>query len=294
MPGACVAVGIDVGGTKIAAGVVRFPEGELVERRLVPTHAERGGEAVLADVRALLEDLAPDDTTPVGVGVCELVSVEQEVESDFIVGWRGLSVRERLGGAARVVLQSDIRAAALAEARLGAGRGAASFGYLTIGTGIGFVFVQDGRPWPGARGSAGTLGYSPLVAPGGASFLVEPVASGRGLAARFRERGGEADGAEQVLAAAARGDAAAEAVVRDGAAVLGGCVGNAVDLLDPEVIVLGGGLGLARGLYRDVLVESIRASIWSDTNRSLPIVEAQLGADAGVVGAALGAVTTRS
>jgi glucokinase len=280
------AIGVDVGGTKIAAGLVDTADGTIVERRLVPTGPERGGDAVLDDVRALVAELQPSRSVPVGVGVCELVSTDQTVESEFIVRWRGVPVRERLGG---VVLQSDIRAAALAEARLGAGRGAGSFAYLTIGTGIGLVFVQDGVPWPGARGSAGTLGYSPLVAPGGETFVVEPFASGAGLAARFRERGGGAEGAEDVLAAALRGDTAAAAVVREGAAVLGACVGNAVDLLDPELIVLGGGLGLAPGLYRDVLVESIRASIWSDTNRSLPIVEAQLGVDAGVVGAALGA-----
>jgi glucokinase len=283
-----VAVGIDVGGTKIAAGRVSIPQGEILERRIVPTQPERGGNAVLDAVRALVDELASSATVPVGVGVAELVSLDQEVESDFIIRWRGLPVRDRLGGA-RVLLQSDIRAAALAEARLGAGRDAHSFGYLTIGTGIGFVFVQDGEPWPGARGSAGTLGYSPLVAPGGERFLVERVASGPGLVARFRARGGAASGAEDVLEAAARGDSTAEDVVRDGAAVLGACVGNAVDLLDPELIVLGGGLGLARGLYRKVLVESIRGSIWSDTNSSLPIVEAQLGVDAGLVGAALAA-----
>jgi glucokinase len=279
------AIGVDVGGTKIAAGLVDVEHGGILERRLIPTRPERGGEAVLADVRALLEDLRPSPAVPVGVGVCELVSTRQTVESDFIVRWRGLRVAERLGA----VLQSDIRAAALAEARLGAGRGAGSFAYLTIGTGIGLVFVQEGVPWPGARGSAGTLGYSPLVAPGGTTFLVEPLASGAGLVARLRERGGAAEGAEGVLAAAEH-DAAAEAVVREGAAVLGALVGNAVDLLDPALIVLGGGLGLARGLYRDVLVEAIRASIWSDTNRSLPIVEAHFGVDAGVVGAALGAL----
>jgi glucokinase len=284
-----LAVGVDVGGTKLAAGLVELPEGKVVARRLVPTRAERGGEAVLADVAALVDELAPDEATPVGVGVCELVSLEQEVTSEFIVRWRGLAVRERLRRAGRVVLQSDIRAAALAEARLGAGRSAGSFGYLTVGTGIGLVFVQDGVPWPGARGSAGTLGYSPLLAPGGTSYLVEPLASGAGLVARYRDRGGAADGAEDVLRAAARGDAGAEDVVREGAMVLGSCVGNAVDLLDPERIVLGGGLGLARGLYRDALVGAIRASIWSDTNRSLEIVEAELGVDAGVVGAALAA-----
>ena len=284
------AVGVDVGGTKIAAGLVDTANGTILERRLVATRPARGGEAVLDDVRALVDELRPSPGVPVGVGVCELVSTRQTVESEFIVGWRGLPARERLGA----VLQSDIRAAALAEARLGAGRGAGSFAYLTIGTGIGLVLVQDGVPWPGARGSAGTLGYSTLVAPGGQTFLVEPHASGAGLAERFRERGGAAAGAEDVLTAAAQGDAAADAVVREGAAVLGALAGNAIDLLDPELIVLGGGLGLARGLYREVLIESIRRSIWSDTNRSLPIVEAGLGVDAGVVGAALGALEDRS
>lgn len=284
-----VAVGVDVGGTKIAAGLVEFPHGTVVQRRVVPTRPGRGGAAVLDDVRALIEELSPSDSVPVGVGIAELVSLDQEVESEFIIGWRGLPIRDQLGGKRRVHLHSDIRAAALAEARFGAGRDVHSFGYLTIGSGIGFVLVQHGVPWAGARGSAGTLGYSPLRSSGGHSFLIEPLASGLGLTARFRERGGIASGAEDVLAAAAHGDAAAEAVVRDGASALGACVGNIVDLLDPELIVLCGGLGLARGLYRDVLVESIRGSIWADTNRSLRIVEAERGVDAGLVGAALAA-----
>jgi glucokinase len=275
------------------------PTGEVLARRLAATQPERGGKPVLDDVRAIVDELRREaadralHASTVGLGVAELVSLDQEVQSEFIIAWRGMRVHDTLGGREHVLLQSDIRAAALAEARLGAGRDASSFGYLTIGTGIGFVFVQGGVPWPGARGSAGTLGYSPLSVPGtdgpGEAFLVEPVAGGPGLVARYRERGGDAERTEDVLAAAARGDAEADAVVRTGATVLGSCVGNVVDLLDPELLVLGGGLGLAHGLYREVLEPAIRRSIWSETNRSLPIVDAQLGVDAGFIGAALAA-----
>jgi glucokinase len=294
------AVGVDVGGTKIAGAVVSFPSGEVHGRTIIATEPQRGGEAVLDDVAALVDRLrhrGAELEVPlvgVGVGVAELVSLDQRIESDLLIRWRGLPVVERLGGPDEVILEADIRAAALAEAHLGAGRQATSFAYLAIGTGIGFVLVQDGVPWRGARGSAGTFGYSPIrhhsdSSPEPLDLLVEPLASGPALVARFRRRGGLAERAEDVIAAAEAGDNVAAAVVREGAEVIGSSVGFAVDLLDPQLIVIGGGLGLAAGLYRDTLERAMRRSIWSNTNRGLPILDAELGTDAALVGAAYGA-----
>jgi glucokinase len=299
------AVGIDVGATKIAAAVVAFPSAEISHRRLLATAPDRGGLPVLEDVVALSRDLGEHvrrsglPYAGIGVGVAELVSTDEEVQSDFLIEWSGLPVVERLGGRTHAVLDADIRMAALSEARLGAGRDLDSFAYLNIGTGIGFVFVRDAEPWPGARGSAGTLGYNKLHwhcrACGSASLLtVEEIASGRGLVAEFARRGGRAARAEEVFAAVAAGDPLAVGVVRCAGEMLGAAVAGAVDLLDPEAIVLGGGLGLAGGLYRTVLEETVRQSIWSDTNRSLALVDAVFGTDAGVVGAACRAVVRRS
>ena len=297
MTDSACAVGIDVGGTKIAGAIVSFPSGVTHERTIISTEPQRGGGAVLDDVAALVDELrrqAAGFEIPligVGVGVAELVSLDQRIESDLLIRWRGLPVLDRLGGPDEVTLEADIRAGALAEAHLGAGREATSLAYLAIGTGIGLVLVQDGVPWRGARGSAGTFGYSPIRLYSNSraepfDLTVEALGSGPALVARFRERGGLAERAEDVIAAAQAGNAIAAAVVSEGAEAIGSSLGFAVDLLDPQLVVIGGGLGLAPGPYRDTLERAMRRSIWSETNRDIPILDAELGIDAALIGAA--------
>ena len=111
--------------------------------------------------------------------------------------------------------------------------------------------------------------------------MLEAVASGPALAAAFN-----VDRAEDVLAAADRGDPDAVRVVRDAAEALGSGVGFLVNVLDPEAVVVGGGLGLAGGLYWDAFVDSVRRHVWAEATRDLPIVPAELGTDAGLIGAA--------
>jgi predicted NBD/HSP70 family sugar kinase len=119
---------------------------------------------------------------------------------------------------------------------------------------------------------------------------LEELAAGPGLARRYAAAtGGNAAGAEGVLAAVDAGEPAAVAIIADAAESLGALLGNLVNMLDPAAIVLGGGLGLAPGLYRERLVASTRAHIWAEDRRDLPMLPAALGADAGIIGAALSA-----
>jgi glucokinase len=111
--------------------------------------------------------------------------------------------------------------------------------------------------------------------------VLEEVASGPALAAAGRR-----SRAEDVLAAAGQGDLDAIHAIRDAAEALGSSVGQLVNVLDPEAVLIGGGLGLAGGHYWDALVDATRRHIWADATRSLPIVRAGLGADAGLIGAA--------
>src|SRR5690606_4308883 len=101
------------------------------------------------------------DVRGIGVGLCELVSPDGRILTGCTVDWRGLPVRERLGRHGTVLVEADSRAAALAEARFGAGRGLRSFFHVTIGTGIGSALVLDGIPHTGATGSTGTLASTP-------------------------------------------------------------------------------------------------------------------------------------
>jgi glucokinase len=288
-------LGIDVGGTKIAAGLVDPATGAVSHRETIATVASRGGPAILDDTLALARRLAAAAeqegraVARLGVGIPQLVDTAQQIKSAYNFDWTNQPVRQRLSAIAPAVIESDVRAAARAEAAFGAGRGHDPFAYVTIGTGISYCLVQAGRPYAGAKGYAIHFASSALhVRCSACGHVNEPVleelAAGPALARRY---GGT--GAEAVLAAAAAGEPAAVTIITDAADSLGALLGNLVNMLDPAAIVLGGGLGLAPGLYRERLIAWTRAHIWAEDRRDLPILPAALGADAGIIGAALSA-----
>ncbi|MFO1499834.1 MAG: ROK family protein [Verrucomicrobiota bacterium] len=291
-------IGVDVGGTKIAAGLVR-PQGEVLERRIVPTLPERGGEAVLRDALALAETLLAQararglNVGGIGIGVCELVDPHGRVMSEQTVHWRGLPVQERFAALAPAVVEADSRAAAFGEFACGAARSFRSFYYVTVGTGIGGCWMLDGVPFVGATGATGTIASSPTVVlcedcGTSRAAVLEEVASGPALVARYnRKASASARSAEEVICAAVRGDPDADWVVDTAVESLGAALGFLVNVLDPEALVVGGGLGSSPGGFLDRLVPVIRRQVWSEINRGLPIIRASLAADSGFVGAAL-------
>jgi glucokinase len=296
-----LAIGVDVGGTKCAAGLVRFPQGDVLARRLQPTSASRGGRAVLADVVDLVNELIAEASAlsvapvAVGVGVAELVGREGQVLSDATIAWSNVPVVETLSQATGlpVFLDADVRSAARAEASLGAGRGRHSMLYVTVGTGISSSHIVGGVPYAGARGLTGTCGSAPGLIPTSSGQLasgppLEQFASGPAIANRFSSiRGERLYATHEVIDLAEASDELARTVVTSAGAALGAMMAHLVNVLDPEVVVLGGGLGLVGGAYRRAIDDAFRAHIWSDLHRSLPLLSAQLGVDAGVVGAAL-------
>ena len=235
----------------------------------VATRPERGGAAVLADCVDLARRLSagePNARTPVpvGVGICELVSSDGEVTSAATLDWRGVDLTTALG--VPVVVESDVRAAAIGEARLGAGRGCSSFVYVSVGTGVAFSLMIAGAPYLGSSGNALILGSPP----------VEATASGAALS-----RLAGTSSAEEAFERAS-----AAQLVRQGAQDLGRALAWLVNALDPEVLVVGGGLGL-REDYREAAVTEMRRGIEVTESKRLRVVPAELGVDAGAVGMAL-------
>ena len=295
------AIGVDVGGTKIAAGLVTFPNGHLSARRQIPTTPQRGGTAVFTDVLHLCEGLIATGKgqnqriASIGVGVCELVDLGGNVVSENCIAWKSIPIQERLSKLAPAVVEADVRAAALAEAMFGAGKPFKQFLYVTVGTGISCCLVLDGKPFSGAHGATGTMASSPLSVPCAHcgqvnSRSLEEIASGPALVARYKERGhAGAEHGETVLAAAAAGDRDATEVVSSAGEALGSSVGILISVLDPEAVVVGGGLGLSEGLFWETFVASTRRHIWSHAYRNVPILRAATGSDAGVIGAAAAA-----
>jgi glucokinase len=290
--------GIDLGGTKIAAGLVSFPSGKIVRKEVIPTLPARGGEAVLADTLALARRLRSHAEslgqclTGIGIGIAELVSLDGEITSDYLIKWRGLPVLATISQIAPARFESDARAPALAEALFGAGRPYSNFVYLTVGTGISYCLVLDRQPYAGAHGHAIIAGSGPLTSECqkcGAiqEQVLEEFAAGPSLVARYNQRGGRhLTLGQEVTAAAKAGDVAAEKIVRSAGAAVGNSLGFLINVLDPQAVIVGGGLGLAGGLYWETLVGSTRRHIWSDTSRYLPILTAALGTEAGLIGAA--------
>lgn len=263
------AIGIDIGGSKIAACVVDVDTGVVRKSLRAATNADRGGKAVLTDCVEIVESLVglgdlDRRSAPLGVALCELVSPNGEITSAVTFDWRDVDLAAAFGEP--VVIESDVRAAALGEARLGAGRGCANFVYVTVGTGIAFTLTLGGRPYAGSRGNALILGSPP----------VERTSSGAALA-----RLGGAASAEEVL-----DRAGSEELVVEATRELGCALAWLVNALDPELVIVGGGLGL-RADYRDAAITVMRAHIEAPNARDVHVVPAELGADAGAIGVAV-------
>jgi len=289
------ALGIDVGGTKVAGGIVDLQTGRIHARRQLPTEFERGGAAILADTLTLARELKDEarrlglDVEALGVGVAELVDGQGRVFSDHRIRWTGLDAGGQLSAVLPTIISSDVRAAALAEARLGAGQGVGDFYFVTIGTGVAGVLVLDGVPYAGSRGAALVIANSmerhrcPACGHEHRG-MIEDVASGPALAAAFG-----AKTAEEVLAAALAGDRRALAVIDHATTQLGRVLALLADSLDPGIMVIGVGLGCAAGPYFDALSAHVRNGLWDGVPNPMKITQAVMGPDAGLIGAALAA-----
>ncbi|HMJ65669.1 MAG TPA: ROK family protein [Candidatus Binatia bacterium] len=292
------ALGIDVGGTKIAAGLINFPVGEVVAQHTISTGAKRGGEAVLRDVVELAERLSGEaeqaklTIAGIGIGLCEIVDPSGGILSNNCIPWKEAQVREALERFGPVFLEADVRAAARAESLFGAGRRFSIFLYVTVGTGISSCLMIDGSPYLGARGATGTMASSPVSVRcdecGGVNkCTLEDIASGPALVTRYDrlKRNGARTG-NDVMTAAVRGNTDALSVVRSAGEALGSVVGLLINVLDPEALIVGGGLGLSEGPYWESFLDSTRRHVWSEVHREVPILRAQTGQNAGVIGAA--------
>jgi glucokinase len=301
-PDSCAgaAIGVDVGGTKVAVGLVTRAGRLLASHRLevaaAPSFAALLDEAA-ARARELTKVLGEERVAGVGVGMPELVDRAGEVRTSSVIPWSRQDLVGAFGPLGPVLVQADVRAAALAEARFGAGRSWSSFVYVTVGTGISSSFVLGGQPYAGAHGAAELLGSGrlalrcPHCGVPSTSDALEDWAGGPALLRRFRERtGSRLSGVEEVFAQAAAGNLVAAEVLGESADAIGSFVAFLVGLLDPCGVIIGGGLGLAGGWYWDRLVASVREHIWADYVRSIPIEQAGLGTHAGVIGAGYEAI----
>jgi glucokinase len=294
-------IGIDVGGTKTAIGCVAAADGGLLEKRVVatPPLAASGRPFVeyLCVTAGTMKDHAAElgwQCGGIGISLCELVDLAGNPASGFRVEWRDAHAREFFATLAPSVIEADVRAAARAEARLGPGRAFRQFAYVNLGTGVSSCLVIDGVPYPGARGAALVLGIGPalIVEPHGqtSTYIPEEFAGGAGIVARYNALGHGLGSALEVLGRAEAGDADAREVATLGGKVAGAGIGFLVNILDPEAVIIGGGLGTQDGIYWQAMLAQMRATIWNEAAQDLPVLHAGMGADSALIGAALGAL----
>ncbi|MFZ0042722.1 MAG: ROK family protein [Solirubrobacteraceae bacterium] len=296
-------VAIDLGGTGMKGSLIdRAGRSGPVRRR--PTPVAGGPEAVVEAVLSLAEELRDaeeSETVTAGLAVPGLVDEERGfVRAAANLGWRevdlGSLAQRRL--AMPVVVNHDVRAAALAEGLVGAARGVSDYVLLTLGTGIGAAIVIGGRAYTGANGLGGELGHVAVAPDGpmcgcGRRGCLEAIASASAVVRRYRELGGDDQAvstAERVIDLAADGDPCAERVWEQAIDALAGAIADYVTLLDPELVVIGGGMACSGprlfGPLQAALPTHLRFT------EAPPLVPASLGDQAGRYGAAIAAWRT--
>lgn len=296
----CV-LGIDVGGTSIRAGLFMPRSGSMRHIRAIRTDASNGGRQALARAAAVAREVVEAGSRfglsvhRVGIGVPELVGSGGEIESRAVLPWQSQRVRKAFAAYGDVTIASDVRAAALAEARLGAARGSPTFLYVGVGTGISSTLFIDGRPYLGAHGHAIAFASGATCAAGvrdGATVFapLESRASGPALVSRAQALGCHAEDAAEVCRAAREQPGIERGVVDAAATELAAHVAILVNALDPALVVLGGGLGAAPGRYWNSFRAALPRFAWGRNARRVRVRRARLGARGGLIGAALSAV----
>jgi glucokinase len=306
-----VTIGIDVGGTKIAGGVVDA-EGAVVARRRIATEAMHP-QAVVAGIAKVAQELgaAAPAATGIGIGAAGLIDgANGIVHSAPNIAWENVPLRAMIQDRVDVpvVIDNDANVAAWGEALHGAGKGYTDQIMVTVGTGVGGGIIIGGQIYHGAHGVGAELGHMIVDAGGwecpcGNKGCLEAVASGNSIGRRARERVSEPE-ARAVLEAAAgdvnaitgelvgdvakAGDAWARVILAETGRWLGVGLANFVNIFDPDVLIVGGGAAagtgeLLIGPARDHMRDLVIGHAW---RKPPPVLPAGLGYDAGIIGAA--------
>ena len=291
-------IGVDVGGTTVKAALLDSDGLQYADSER-PTPRHLGTDAVVAtiiraivDLQAQVRDAAR--LRAVGLVVPGVVDAEQGIAVYAAnIGWEQLPLRKLVAEAVDlpVVMDHDVRAAGLAELAWGAGRGLQEIFFVALGTGVAAAVITRGQVTAGATGRAGELGHIPVFPEGewcacGQRGCTETYASGAALSRRYGAASGRSDVlAKDVIRRAGAGDPIAESVFNDAITALGRALVTYVLLMDPEVILLGGGMAGSGAALLQPLTREVQAGLaW----RPAPtITNGRFAGDAGRRGAGL-------
>ncbi|MDX6485856.1 MAG: glucokinase [Gaiellaceae bacterium] len=289
------AIGVDLGGTKILAGVVTR-EGEVVRRheRATPHDSQ---DSVVRELEVAVAELLDDSVSAIGFGVPSPIDQRAGVVVECVnlplkdIALRGM-MQQRFG--LPVGLDNDANAAAIGEWRAGAGRGVDDLVILTVGTGLGGGVISGGKPFRGANGGGVELGHVVIVHDGrpcqgacrGRGHL-EPYVTGLAATHAAQEAFGPAADAHRLVRLANEGDETARGILTEMGGYLGSGMGSFANIFEPRLIVIGGGFGVAAWDYLIPPAEAVlRREALRPMRDTVQVVRAELGTAAGLIGAA--------
>lgn len=305
---------IDIGGTKLAAAIFDS-KNNMVGRSRMATRAEEGPEAVISRIGQLAEKLMKRNGVDsrslslVGVGCVGPLDSETGIvySPPNLPGWDAFPLRQKLEEmfGAPAFIDNDANAAALAEQRFGAGCGYNNIIYITVSTGIGAGFILDGRLYRGSDFSAGEFGHIVMGPHGpkcncGGRACLEALASGTAIAriarskalrtpgsqlAKVMDRNGGAISAKDVVQGARAGDKVAGSIIEKAATYIGLGVTTAIHMLNPDIIIIGGGLSRSGKMLFDPIRRTVAERAQKHLAGHVPIVPAKLGNKVGIYGA---------
>ncbi|OBA83469.1 sugar kinase [Mycolicibacterium elephantis] len=296
---------IDIGGTKIAVGLVD-DEGELVHRARRPT-PDGDAETVWAAVEALIADAltaAGGRVRGVGIGCGGPIDLSAGTVSPInIIEWKRFPIVDRVASVvdAPVRLHGDGLCMALGERWVGAGRGARFMLGMVVSTGVGGGLVLDGAPYGGRTGNAGHVGHVVVDSDGapcscGGRGCVETIAAGPRMAQWARTQGWDAPvdaDAKELADAANAGDAVALRAYRRGATAVAAMIASVAAVCDLDLVVIGGGVAKSGALLFDPVREALASYAGLEFLHGLRVVPAASGSEAGLIGAAALAISAR-
>ena len=286
-------IGVDVGGTKILAGVVGR-DGVVTKRREHPTPRE-SETALLDGLEAAVAELHDETVAGVGFGLPSRIDQRAGIAIGSVnIPLVGVPFRDEMRARLElpVAIENDANAAAIAEWKAGAARGASDLVMLTLGTGVGGGLILGGRPYRGSIGAGGELGHVVIVHDGvlcscGGRGHLESYVSGKAADAVAREAFGPAADAHRLVRLAQEGDALANELLTEIGRKLGSGIASLINTFDPELIVIGGGFAAAGELLLGPARRVIERDALQPMREDVKVVRAELGTAAGMIGAAM-------
>jgi glucokinase len=305
-------VGVDLGGTKMLLALAAGDEGKIIRIKKVATRAEEGPQAVLRHLIGNIEEILFEEGLPLnkleGVGLCIAgfydIRSRQMISSPNLPGWEMFPLERELKERLHlpIIIENDANAAAYGEFVFGAGRGTKNFVNITLGTGIGGGIIAEGKIYRGSGGFAGEIGHLNVLLNGplcgcGRRGCVESLSSGSAIEREWRlissgnssQRGitletGAGLMASQIIAAARDGNPDALKIVERAAYYLGLALSYVVNILNPGLIVVGGGLAGYGDFFIDRARCYLNEAAIGPSGKMVTLVPAALGEEAGVKG----------